>query len=66
MLCWFIMEFSNMRSLIEDLKQMREQWDAILDESKLVAGIEPVLSEHRQKRFADESLQDDNEHINCG
>ena len=65
-------EVDNIRSLIEDLKQLREQWDAILDESKLVAeniGIEPVLPECRQrkrKRFADESVQDDNLHINCG
>ena len=41
-------------------------------ESKLVSenvGIEPVLPERRQrkrKQFADESVQDDNEHINCG
>ena len=55
---------------IEDLKQLREQWGAILAESKLVSEnicIEPVLPERRQKkrmRFAD--VQDDNEHINCG
>ena len=49
---------------IEDLKQLRKQWDAI---RKLVAentGIELMLPERRQrkrKRFADESLsaQDD-------
>ena len=43
-------------------------------ESKLVSeniGIEPVLAARTQtyrkrKRFADESVQDDNEHINCG
>ena len=61
-------EVDNIQSLIEDLKQLREQWDAILDESKLVVeniGIEPVLPECRQrkrKRFADEacmSVQDD-------
>ena len=52
--------------------QLREQWDAILAESKLVSeniGIDPVLPERRQrkrKRFADESVQDDNEHSNCG
>ena len=53
-----------MQSLIEDLKQLRKQRDAI---RKLVAentGIEPMLPERRQrkrKRFADESLsvQDD-------
>ena len=61
-------EVDNIQSLIEDLKQLREQWDAILDESKLVAeniGIEPVLPERKKrkrKRFADEpcmSVQDD-------
>ena len=57
-------EIGNIQSLIEDLKQLRKQWDAI---RKLVAentGIEPMLPERRQrkrKRFADESLsaQDD-------
>ena len=60
-------EVGNIQSLIEDLKQLRKQWDAILHECKLVAentGIEPMLPERRQrkrKRFADESLsaQDD-------
>ena len=61
-------EVDNIRSLIGDLKQLREQLDAILAESKLVLeniGKEPVLPERRQskpKRFADESMQDDNEH----
>ena len=55
-------EVGNIQSLIEDLKQLRKQWDAILHECKLVAentGIEPMLPERRQrkrKRFADESL----------
>ena len=57
-------EIGNIQSLIEDLKQLRKQRDAI---RKLVAentGIEPMLPERRQrkrKRFADESLsaQDD-------
>ena len=57
-------EIGSIQSLIEDLKQLRKQWDAI---RKLVAentGIEPMLPERRQrkrKRFADESLsaQDD-------
>ena len=54
-------EIGNIQSLIEDLKQLRKQWDAI---RKLVAentGIEPMLPERKRKRFADESLsaQDD-------
>ena len=55
-------EVGNIQSLIENLKQLRKQWDAILHECKLVAentGIEPMLPECRQrkrKRFADESL----------
>ena len=46
-------EVDNKQSLIEDLKQLREQWDAILDESKLAAeniGIERVLPECRQRK----------------
>ena len=58
-------EVGNIQSLIEDLKQLRKQWDAILHEcSRKHSGIEPMLPERRQrkrKRFADESLsaQDD-------
>ena len=47
-------EVDNIRSLIEDLKQLRGQWDAILAESKLVSenmGIEPVLPERRQRKW---------------
>ena len=42
-------EIGNIQSLIEDLKQLRKQWDAI---RKLVAentGIEPMLPERRQR-----------------
>ena len=65
-------EVNNIQSHIKDLKQLREQWDAILDESKLLTeniGIEPVLPERRQrkrKRFADESVQDDKYYLYSG
>ena len=59
-------EVENIKSLIKDMKCLRDNWNAILDESKLVAqnyGIENSFSfteKRRKKRrlFADETKED--------
>ena len=56
-------EVSNLENLLQDFKEVREGWDAILNEAKQVADsmkIAPHLPAKRtrkRKRFADEVLE---------
>ena len=60
-------EVDNIQSLIQDLKQLRDSWDTILAESKLVAGgmnvrMSLITAEKRRrvrKRFPDDTQEED-------
>ena len=60
-------EVDNIQSLIQDLKHLRDSWDTILAESKLVAGglnvrISLTMAEKRRrvrKRFPDDTQEED-------
>ena len=62
-------EVDNLKSLIDDLRQLRDSWDAILAECKIVAedlgmvsnGLSMFLEKRRRRRarFVDETSSDE-------
>ena len=51
-------EVSNLRSLIEELKELRSQWPMILNESKLVANSLNILAEFPKNRKSRRDLEE--------
>eukprot|EP00795_Rhopilema_esculentum_P006413 gene6413-11854_t len=51
-------EVSNLRSLIDELKELRSQWPMILKESKLVANSLNILAEFPKKRKSRKDVEE--------
>ena len=51
-------EVSNLRSLIEELRELRNQWPMILNESKLVANSLNILAEFPKNRKSRRDLEE--------